>query len=218
MGIHLHKAIGWAVSCAQDPVDRDSMSGHLKFPDHAAWLRCKASAVSDEGTRDDILHEADILEASRNLFLDQCAVHIPQLAGGTVLFIPPTYLGDWSRMDDDLDCAFAEDEPDVDRIIYTRSNPFSFAHLWMDAVTGHPLAGPAVDAVTRRGTERGDEASLRVRFQGRTAPAYKDLEEAAQRIVPGIPREIVHLVQHLGSFLDPQSLLQLRPARAVWMA
>lgn len=217
MGIHLHKAIGWAAPCAQDPVDRDSMSGRLTFADHASWLRCKASAVSDEEGRDDILHEAGILEASGNRFLDQCAVHVPQLAGGTVLFIPPTYLGDWSRMDDDLDCAFAEDEPVVDRITYTRSNPFAFDHLWMDAPTGRALAGPAGDSVTRRGTERGDQAALRIRFQGDTAPAYSSPEEAAQRVVPGIPLDVVHLIRHLGIFPDPQMLLKLRPARAVWM-
>lgn len=217
MGNHLHKAIGWAVPYAEDPLDRGSRQAQRTLNDHSVWLRCKATAVTDEEGRDEILHEADVLERSRNILLEQCVVHIPQLDGGTLLIIPPAHLADWSRMDDDLDCAFTEDEPVVDRITYTRSNPFSFSHLWMDALTGRTLEGPVGDAVTRRGTDRGNQAALRVRFQGDSNPAFTHPDEAASRIAPGIPREIVHLAQHLDSFLDPQMLLHLRPARAVWM-
>lgn len=218
MGIHLHKAIGWAVPCAEDPFDRESRQAVRTFADHAVWLRCKATAVTDEEIRGDILYEAGILEgAPRNMLLSQCAIHIPQLDAGTLLLIPPAHLKDWSRMDDDLDCAFAEDTPVMDRITYTRSSPFAFSHLWMDSITRRPLAGPAGDAVALEGTPRGDQAAARVRFQGETTPAYRDPGEAAQRIAPGIPREVVQLVQHLGGFLTPDRLLQLRPARAAWM-
>lgn len=166
--------------------------------------------------RDEILYEAELLEKSQAL-LDQCAVHIPQLDGGTLLIIPPTYLKEWARMDDDLDCAFAEDEPVESRLTYTRANPFAFDHLWMDSNTGRALTGPAGDAVALRGTERGGQAAVRVRFHGEDKPAYADPEDAAKRIVPGVPREVVHLVRHLGSFLAPGQLLRLRPARTVWM-
>lgn len=217
MGTHLHKTIGWAVACTEDPVDRYSETANRSLADHALWLRCKALAVADEDARGEILYEADLLEKSRTSFLGQCVVHLPQLNGGTLMLIPPAHLKEWARMDDDLDCAFAEDEPVVDRITYTRSNPFSFSHLYMDALTGRALEGPAGDAVTRRGTDRGNQAALRVRFQGDSNPAFTHPDEAASRISPGIPREIVHLAQHLDSFLDPQMLLHLRPARAVWM-
>ncbi|MCC3292465.1 hypothetical protein [Arthrobacter sp. zg-Y1110] len=242
MGDHLHKAIGWAVPSPEDPLDRgamltriaagdhpewlfrktDPMDGEsvLVLPsleDHARWLRDKASAVGDEETSDEITYDADLLVQDRNRALDECVLHVPQLDGGTMLLIPPTYLKDWHRMDDDLDCAFAEDGPIENRITYTRSNPFPLSHLWMDALTGRALAGPAGDAVTLRGTERGNQAAARVRFQGDSTPAFTHPDEAASRIAPAIPRAVVHLVQHLGNFLDPQQLLQLRPARAVWV-
>lgn len=216
MGIHLHKAIGWAVSCTEDPLDRTAETAKRSLADHAGWLRCKALAVTDPEARDEILYEAELLEESQ-AFLDQCVVHIPQLDGGTLLIIPPTCLKEWARMDDDLDCAFTEDEPVENRIKYTRANPFAFDHLWMDSNTGRALTGPAGDAVALRSTERGDQAAVRVRFHGEDKPAYTDPEEAAKHIVPGVPREVVHLVQHLDSFLNPQVLLALRPARAVWM-
>lgn len=217
MGIHLHKAIGWAAPCDSDPLDRDSRPARLTLADHAVWLRVTASAISDESEREDTLYRADLLYRAQNRYLSDCVIHVPSLAGGTLLILPPTYLGEWSRMDDDLDCAFAEDEPVADRITYTRSSPFAFSHLWMDGVTGRQLEGPAGDAVTRRGTGRGDQAAVRIRFQGETEPAYSDPEEAAQRIVPGIPREIENLTRHLGIFPDTQALLKLRPARAVWL-
>ena len=217
MGIHLHKAIGWAVPCPNDPLDRDSRPARLTLADHAVWLRMAADALGDESDRDDVLHRAELLRRATNRYLSGCVIHVPRLDGGTLLVIPPTYLKDWHRMDDDLDCAFAQDGPGADRITYTRSNPFAFDHLWMDAETGRTLAGPAGDAVTGHGTKRGDQAAARVRFQGGTAPAYSSPEEAAQRIVPGLPREVVHLIRHLGDLLAPDQLLGLRPARAVWM-
>ena len=217
MGIHLHKAIGWAAPCDSDPLDRDARSASLTLYDHAVWLRAAVFDITDETSRDDVLYRSDLLRKAPNRHLSSCVIHIPSLDGGTLLLIPPTYLGEWSRMDDDLDCAFAEGEPASDRITYTRANPFAFSHLWMDAVTGRSLSGPAGDAVTLRGTERGNQAAVRIRFQGETEPAYSDPEEAAQHVVPGIPREIEDLTRHLGSFPDPQMLLKLRPARAVWL-
>lgn len=218
MGIHLNKAIGWAVSAPVDPLDRDSDLSRLTLADHGAWLRGKAQSFTDEGIRDELIYHADLLESRRSLFLEQCALHIPELHGGTLILIPPTYVRDWHRMDDDLDCAFMESEHIHNRVVYTRSNPYSFSHLWMDAHTGLELTGPAGDAVARNGTERGDAAAIRLRFKATGELAFTDPWDAANRLAPAIPCDIVHLVQHLGSFLDPQKLLQLRPARAVWMA
>ena len=217
MGIHLHKAIGWAVPCSEDPLDRDSKRAQRTLAAHGAWLRFKASHVADEEARDEVLFEADLLAGSGSILLSQCIVHIPQLDSGTLLVIPPVYLQAWARMDDDLDCAFAEDETVENRIKYTRANPFGFDHLWMDAVNGRALSGPVRDAVARRGEDRGDQAAMRVRYRGGKAPAFSDPVEAAGRIVPGVPREVKHLIEHLDNFLEPQTLLGLRPARAVWM-
>ncbi|MGK3708900.1 hypothetical protein [Arthrobacter sp. IK3] len=216
MGDHLHKAIGWALPLTADPLDRDSDLSRLTLGDHAGWLRSLAGRTHDERAADDLLYEADSMDTFRHLRLESCVRHVPQLNGGTLLLIPPAYLKDWCRMDDDLDCAFAEDDVES-TITYTRSNPYGFSHLWMDAVTGRTLTGPAGDAVTRRGSERANQASLRVKFEGETTPAYASVEEAASRIVPAVPPQVTGLVRHLGSFLAPYSLLQLRPARAIWI-
>lgn len=218
MGVHLHKAIGWAVSAPQDPLDRSFGDSTLTLSAHGSWLREKAEHITDAGVRDELDYHADLLQAGRNGLLQDCVLHVPQLDGGTLLLIPPTYLRDWCRMDDDLDCAFMESETVEDRIVYTRSNPYSFSHLWMDAHTGQELTGPAGDAVARSGSARGDDAAMRLRFKATGEFAFADPWDAANRLAPAVPRDIVHLVQHLGSFLDPQTLLQLRPARAVWMA
>ena len=217
MGDHLHKAMGWALPSGVDLLNRDHPASRLTMAEHSLWLRSRASRASDEAVRDDIEYEADLLEKSRSVFLDACVLHVPGLDGGTMLITPPTYLSDWHRMDDDLDCAFAEDEPFQNMISYMPSGPVPFNRSWIDALTGRPLQGPAGDAAAKAGTERGDQAALRVRIQGEEAPAFKDPAEARDRIVPGIPREVVDLVKHLGSFLSPEQLLRLRPAKAAWI-
>lgn len=215
MGVHLHKAIGWALPMVSDPLDRNSDLARLTLGDHAKWLRRLAGRINDEGLSADVLYEASLLD-SDPLLLDSCVIHVPELDGGTLLIVPPAHLRDWSRMDDDLDCAFAG--ADVENAItYTDTNPYSFSHLWMDAATGLALDGPAGDAVSRCGTERGDQAALRVRVHGEKTPAYASVDAAKRGIAPAVPREITGLVRHLGRFLDPTSLLQLRPARAVWV-
>lgn len=218
MGIHLHKAIGWAVASPEDPLDRDSDLSRLTLADHGEWLRRKAEHYTDEVFRDELNYQANLLQTSPRSFLDQCVLHVPELDGGTLLLIPPTYLRDWHRMDDDLDCAFMESETVENRIVYTRMNPYSFSHLWMDAHTGLELTGPATDAAARSGSPRGDDAMMRLRFKTTGEPAFTDPWDAANRLAPGIPRDIVHLVRDLDDFLDPRTLLKLRPARAVWMA
>jgi hypothetical protein len=223
MGNRINKAIGWAISCSEDPVDRESDQALAPMVVYAAWLTSKMNAATDADEKLLLECEAAMLTfgPDSRMCTGDSAVWAEHLDGGTLIVMPPFLGQSWHRSDDPIDHAFA-DGLVGNRLTFSDWRFHPYEGLWMDADTGAKLNHYA--AKFRRAAARSgaDDASLDLLAAviapfGTPAPGpYVDRHEALASIVPIVPLELRWLAEYLGLFSTPEDVLKLRPARAVW--
>lgn len=223
MGNRINKAIGWAVSCADDPIDRESDRALAPMVEYAAWLTGKMKASADADEKLLLECEAAMLtfDTDSRMRMGDSAVWAEHLEGGTLIVMPPFLGQSWHRSDDPIDHAF-EDGLVEDRLTYSDWGFHPYEGLWMDADTGGRLNQYATTFRRAAARNGADDASLDLLaaavapFGTPTPGPYRDRHAALAGIVPIVPLELRWLAEYLGLFKSPGDVLRLRPARAVW--
>ncbi|MBG0739014.1 hypothetical protein IV500_06205 [Paeniglutamicibacter antarcticus] len=223
MGFRINKAIGWAMPCAEDPIDREGEAAKYLLVDHAAWLLAKAKTTEDEDLSTELEFCGSTLNGRDDATLGDCVIWTESLNGGTLIVLPAESADSWYRQDDDMDFSFAKDE--TSSIEYTGWGFHPYGGLWMDALGGQRLNQHAttIMRVHQRGNPTDDDTHQLDRLAQIVSPEgtpalrpYLTFAEAVDHIVPLVPDDVRWVAEHLGLFETPSDILKLRPARATW--
>lgn len=233
----LHKAMGWAMPMAVNPITARNEDLLLRPLAHAVWLKEMAGAAPEDAVHDE-LRDAAVLTGflPRSITLADTVFHIRNVDDGLLLIIPPTYADSWHRTGDDLDKAFETGGKGAVTVTYETANQSGFRGRWMDAEQHCELNIEAAkfmettppdlfhrwdedaeaDGYIVREMDAEDETARRIRPEHGGRALYGSAGEAMYRIVPLVPPEVRAVAEHLGLFEDPDDAYKLRPARVSW--
>ena len=237
MDLELHKAMGWAMPMATNPITAQNEGLLLQPLALAAWLVQVSGTAPEDAVRDE-LRDAAVLMGflPRSITLADIVFHIRNVDDGVLLIIPPTYADSWHRTDDDLDKAFHTGGKGAATVTYENANQSGFKGRWMDAEQHCELNIEAAkfmettppellhrwdedaeaDGYVVQAMDAQDEAARRIRPEQGGSALYGSAGEAMSRILPLVPPEVRAVAEHLGLFEDPADVYKLRPASVSW--